>query len=279
MSRVPVRAAFLETLGLPLVRGRSFDATELQAGAAVVILSESAARALFPVTEAIGSRIQLAGHETETPIVIGICRDAVEYGSLTRAGLIPADVYVPYASTALEAVVLARAAADAHQFVRAITDAAPMPAGRLRPKAVVLSDEPAFTPRADSLLVVRLLGVFATVALLLAATGVFGIVSHSVAQRTRELAIRMALGATRRGVLGLVLTREAKLIVAALATGAIFTAALTQVMFEQLAALSVAAPGVWMALVGLCGGSAALSCLLATWRITRLQPAAILRRL
>jgi putative ABC transport system permease protein len=279
LSRVPVREAFFETLGLPLLRGRSFDPGELQGPATVAVLSESAAERLFPGGEALGQRLRLSGHADETPIVIGICRDALDYGSLASAGLIPPDLYVPYDRHAPEAVVLARARGDAHPFVRAIAEAAPAAPGRLRAKAIVLSDEPAFGDRADSIIVVRLLGGFAIAALLLAATGVFGVIGHSVAQRTREFGIRLALGDTPRGVLGLVLARESKLILAALATGAIFTAAVTRIMFEDLAALSVAAPPVWIALIGLCGGTAALACLLATWRITRLQPAAVLRRL
>jgi predicted permease len=278
MSRVPVRGAFLETLGLPVLRGRSFDASELQARSGAAVLTETAARALFPAGDAIGERIQLTGHASETLVVIGICRDAMEYGSLSRAGLISPDVYVPFDGTALEAVVLARAAADAHAFVRAVADTAPARAGQLRAKAVVVADEPALGDRADAVIVVRLVGGFALAALLLAATGVFGVISHSVAQRTRELGIRLAIGATPRRVLGLVVAREARLILAAVATGAVFIAALTHVMFEELAALSVAAPPVWLALVGLCGGTAALACLLATWRIVRLDPAAVLRR-
>jgi ABC-type antimicrobial peptide transport system permease subunit len=175
-------------------------------------------------------------------------------------------------------VVLARVATDAQAFLEAIAAAAPAPSGRLRPRPIVLADEPAFGDPGTGLLRVRVLGGFAVIALLLAATGVFGVIGHSVAQRTREFGIRLALGATPREVLALVAAREARLIAAALIIGAAAAFALTRALLPELAVLSTTARPVWIALVGLCGGSAALAGVLATWRIGRLDPSAVLRR-
>ena len=278
MSRVPVADRFLETLGLPVVRGRTFLTRELANRTAVTVISESAARALFPDRDPIGRRVQLAGHTSTSAIVVGICRDAVDYGALARAGLVPPDVYVPYDHTTLESVVLARVSSDAQAFVGAIAAAAQAPAGRVRPRPVVLADEPAFGDPGASLVRVRMLGGFALMTLLLAATGVFGVVGHSVAQRRREFGVRRALGATPRDLLALVAAREAKLIGAALLIGAGVSLALTRALFPELARLSTMAPGVWLALVGLCGGTAAIAGLLATWRIAGVDPSAVLRR-
>jgi len=280
MSSIGVADAFLETLGIPVTRGRSFDTGELRARAAVAILSESAARALSPAGEPIGMRIHLSGHPDTTAIVIGVCRDAVDYGALSRAGLIAPDIYVPYGPDGLNAVVLARVATDPHGVLRAMAAAVETPAGTSRPQAAVFADEVGLhDPGSRSGQVVwQMLGGFALIALLLAGTGVFSVISQSVAQRTREFGIRMALGATPRGVLGLVLARETKLIAAAIGSGAVFTLGLTRVLFVELATLSATAPSVWIALVGLCGGVAAIACALATWRIVRLEPSVVLRR-
>jgi putative ABC transport system permease protein len=279
MSRVPVGDAFLETLGVPLVRGRSFDAAELHGRAAVAILSESAARALSPAGEPIGMRIHLSGHTSTTALVIGVCRDAIDFGALSPVGLIPPDVYVPYEpGSTMDAVVLARVSTEAHGLLRAMAATVETPAGARRPQPVVLADEAGFHDPGAGLVVVRMLGGFALIALLLAATGVFGVISQSVAQRTREFGIRMAIGATPRGVLGLVLARETKLIAAAIGSGAAFTLGLTRALFAELATLSATAPSVWIALVGLCGSVAAIACALATWRIVRLEPSVVLRR-
>jgi ABC-type antimicrobial peptide transport system permease subunit len=187
-------------------------------------------------------------------------------------------VFVPYENAALEPVVLARMATDPRNSLKAIAAAAEAPAGTRRPKPAIVGDELRFGDSAGTL-EARLLGGFALIALLLAATGVFGVVSQSVAQRTGEFGIRLAIGATPRGVLGLVLVREMKLIAAALASGAVFTFCLTRMMFSELAALSAAAPPVWIALVGLCGGTATIAVALAAYRIVRLEPSVILRRL
>jgi len=106
----------------------------------------------------------------------------------------------------------------------------------------VPGDEAAFGDGGAGMIVVQVLGGFALIALLLAGTGVFSVSSQSVAQRTREFGIRMAIGATPRGVLGLVLARETKLIAAALVSGAGLTLGLTRALFAELAALSATAP-------------------------------------
>jgi putative ABC transport system permease protein len=281
VSRTAVAGAFLETLGLPITRGRSFDTGELRARTAVAILSETAARALAPTGEPIGMTIRMSGHPDTTATVIGVCRDAVDYGALSRAGLVPPDIYVPYGPDGLNALVLARVAADPHAVLRAMAAAVEAPAGTSRPRPALIAEDVGFRDHdlGTGQMVSHMLGGFALIALLLAGTGVFSVISQSVAQRTREFGIRMAVGATPRGVLGLVLARETKLIGAALATGAAFTLGGARAMFVELATLSVTAPAVWIALVGLCAGVAAVSVLLATYRITRLEPAVVLRRL
>ena len=121
--------------------------------------------------------------------------------------------------------------------------------------------------------------MFSLVALLLAASGVFGVISQSVAQRTQEFGIRMALGAAPRRVLAMVLAREGKLIVAALGTGAAITVGLTYSLFAELAALTIVRPEVWVEVTALCGALAALAVFLATRRILRLAPIIALRHL
>ena len=116
-------------------------------------------------------------------------------------------------------------------------------------------------------------------ALLLAATGVFGVVSQSVAQRTNEFGLRMALGATPTQVVGMVLAREARLIVAATVTGAGATLIVTTVAFADLVTISGTDPWLWTVIVGLCGGVAATAVTLATYRILRLDPWVVLRRM
>jgi putative ABC transport system permease protein len=278
MSRVPVGDASLDTLGVPLLRGRSFDASELHGSRDVAILSEGGARQLAPGGDALGMRVQVAGR---TVVVVGVCRDAIDYGALSKAAAFaPPDIYVPYESSGTEAVVLARLSTDPHAALRAIAAAAQTAPGAKPVRPVVLSDEMDMRDRgAGAMVVMRILGAFACLTLLLAASGVFAVISQSVAQRTREFGIRMALGAAPRRVLGMVLARETKLIAAAVGTGVVFTMAGTRALFVELARLSAILPSMWIAALVLSGGVAAIAVALATYRIVRLEPSVVLRRL
>ena len=95
VSRIAVDASLFDTLSVPLLRGRSFARTEVGAAASVVVLSETAARAMAPNGDALGMRVRITGRTTATAIVIGVSRDVMNYGALSRAGLVPPEVYVP----------------------------------------------------------------------------------------------------------------------------------------------------------------------------------------
>jgi putative ABC transport system permease protein len=212
-------------------------------------------------------------------VVIGVCRDAIDYGTLAQAGApAPAQIYVPYQAEDVEAVVLARVSAEPHAALRAIGAAAQPPSGRRPPRPVVLSEDMRDHSRDSGVVLARLIGAFALLSLLLAASGVFAVTSQSVAQRTREFGIRLALGATPRRVLGMVLAREAKLIAVAIAVGLAFTMALTRALFIELARLSAIVPSMWIGALALSGGIAALAVMLGTYRIVRLEPSVVLRR-
>jgi predicted lysophospholipase L1 biosynthesis ABC-type transport system permease subunit len=213
-------------------------------------------------------------------LVIGICRDALDYGPLSSVDGYAAEMYVPYEPPASEpeAVVLARVPADPRAALRAIAAAAQTPAGTRPARPVVLSDELRSRGPAGTAIVTRGLGAFAILTLLLAASGVFAVIHQSVAQRTRELAIRLTIGATPSRVLGMVLARETKLIAFAVATGVVFTMLATRALFVELTQLSVVAPSMWVAALALSGAVAAVAVTLATWRIVRLAPAEVLRR-
>ena len=279
MSRVPVGNGFFETLGVPIVRGRSFMDTELRDSDRVAVLSESAAARLAPGRDPLGMQIRLGG--AAPALVVGVSRDAIDYGALGRAdAFAPPEIFLPYAPSVGEGVVLARVPGDAHAALRAIAAAAQTPAGTRQPHPVVIGDEMRDRERgsAGSMVIVRLLALFTLLTLVLAASGVFAVISQSVAQRTREFGVRLAIGATPGTLLRSVMAREARLIAAALGTGVIFTMALTRVLFEELTSLSAIVPSMWLGALAVTCAAAAAACLLATWRIVRLEPAVVLRR-
>jgi putative ABC transport system permease protein len=280
ISRIPVGAAFFETLGVSMIRGRSFDAAEVNGHAAVAVLTETSARQIAGDREPIGLQLRLA--QRGEVVIIGVCRDPIDSGALTGIDGLGLEMYVPYepSPTSRDAVVLARMAGDPHAALRAVAAAAQTPAGTAPPRPMVLADEFRQNYGASGAMVAaRVLGSFAILTLLLAASGVFAVMSQSVVQRTREFGIRMAIGATPSRVLGLVLAREGKLIAAAVMTGVVFTMLATQALFSELVSLTTIVPSMWIEALMLSAGVAALAVAFATYRIVRLAPADVLRRL
>ncbi len=282
LSRLPVGRHFLETLGVPLLRGRSFDASEMNGHAAVALMSEAVARQLAADGNAVGLRLKTAEHGQL--VVIGVCHDPIDYGAMASIDGFGGEIYVPYepSMTSRDAVVLARVAGEARQALPAIADAAQLPPGTPPARPVQLSDnfaERTGVNRARTVAILTILGSFAVITLLLAASGVFAVISQSVAQRTREFGIRLAIGATHGGVLRMVLRREGQLIAAAVATGFVFTMLATGALFAELVRLNTILPTAWIGALLLSSGVAAVAVAFATYGIVRLEPAAVLRRL
>jgi len=280
---MPVGEGFFETVGLRMLRGRAFDRAEARGGSGVAVLSQNAARQFAADANVIGLHLRVTDHATSSVVVIGVVPDAIDYGGIGRAGLEPGDIYLPLTASAMDATVVVRTAADPHPLLKAITDAARTPLAARQPRPSVLSDDwqrtgPGSTNNAGTMFIFQIVGGFALLSLLLAASGVFAVISQSVAQRTREFGIRMAIGATPRGVLRMVLGREVRLIAAAVGTGVVFTVGLTRVMFVQLTALSAEMPVLCSVALLFSALVAAAAVTFATYRIVRLEPAIVLRR-
>lgn len=276
-SLVRADPSFFRTLDIAIVRGRAFDRAEADGHQSVAVVSEAAAKALWPGEEPLGARIVMDGRTgTSTATVVGVARDAIDGAGLAKQGLLAPDIYLPFdMKSAPDVAVLARTAGDPRLLLRPIAAAArTRPAGRV-PHASLLESS---LVHEDSTFVVRLLGGFGIVALLLAGSGIFGVISQSVAQRTTEFGVRMALGASSGQVLRMVLAREVKLIVAAIATGVVGTVLVTRSAFVEMLVMTGSDPRLWIVVAALCGGVATAAVTFATWRIVRLDPWKVLRQ-
>lgn len=283
LSSMPIGEGFFDTVGLPLLRGRAFDRTEARAAAGVAVLSKTAAQQFAPDGNVVGLRLKIAAHGAYSVVVIGVAPDLIDFGGLGRAGLASGDLYVPLTPSAMDVTILARTNGDPHPLLKAIADGARSPLSSRPPHPVVVSEEwmrngPGGANAAGGAVVSGLLGGFALLTMLLAASGVFAVISQSVAQRTREFGIRMAIGATPRAVLLMVVSREARLIAAAIGCGIVFSVGLTRVLFVQLTTLSIQMPALWTGALLFSALVAAAAVGFATYRIARLEPAMVLRR-
>lgn len=278
MSAMPVESRFFETLGVPIVRGRAFTDSDTRAGDAVAVLTETAARQIAPDGDVLGLRIR-PGSQAPIATVVGVCRDPVDYGGLARAGLMTGEIYLPFRPSGGEVALLARVSQDPRAMLSSLAVALPMPRGTPPIRAVVLSDDWQHHASDRDAVEFELVAGFSLLTLLLAASGVFAVINLSVAQRTTEFGVQIALGATPQHVRSMMLERETKLIVAAIISGLLFTWALTRVAFSGLVLLNLAAPAMWLLALAVCTGTAAIAVAVATRKIVRLEPSAVLRRL
>ncbi|MFW6078336.1 MAG: ADOP family duplicated permease [Gemmatimonadota bacterium] len=224
-----------DVLGVPVVRGRGFTPDDRAGARRVVVISESAARALWPGEDAIGRTlgIGMAGLDGDTAgVVVGVVGD-VRYGAIESP---PAPaVYVPdLQSTWASTAVLVRATRDPESLIPALRRAV-----RAVDDDLPLYDVRTMGQRVGQQLSLSrfaavLLGAFSVLALLLAAVGVYGVMAEAVQRRTHEVGLRMALGASRRHVLRMVVRQSARPIVLGLVLGIPAAYALTRAMSSLL---------------------------------------------
>jgi putative ABC transport system permease protein len=228
---------YFDTIGIPLKRGRLFTDDDRMGSPQVVLITESAARQYFPNEDPLGKKITLgwgrgSGKPRAGGEVVGIVGDTKDAG-LDEVD--PPQLYMPYRQWPVQsmAIVLKTAlpptslAPAARQAVYA-TDAS-MPVANVRTLDQILArsiSQPRFYT--------TLLAIFAAVALVLAAIGIFGVLSYGVAQRTREIGIRMALGAQERTVLGLVVRQAMLLAGAGVAAGVVLALGLSRALVAKM---------------------------------------------
>ncbi len=215
----PVSPGYFSTLGIPLKGGTDFSERDSETGAGVAIVSELLARRSWPNDNAVGKKIRY-GEEWLT--VIGVCGD-IKHGTLDESS--SSTIYVPYPQVPAE--VAQFAARDLNFVLRSSSPGAVAAEVRgaihaLDPTMVVsvnsleaLIRESTTQPRFRTWLI----GIFSILALSLACLGIYGVIAYLVTQRYKEIGIRLALGATRADILGLVLGRTFQLAVAGIAAG------------------------------------------------------------
>jgi predicted permease len=269
---------FFGALGVPLLRGRDFTGADAAGSPPVVIINRTMATTLFPGEDPIGKRLMLGDFNPESPwiTIVGIAGDVI-YSGLDR-GPEP-TMYTPYDQSLWwpTMYLVVRTSVDPAGLARAVrrqvADLDPLlPVARVNTMDDLLGQSVA-GPRFRT----TLLGIFAAVALLLAGVGIYGILSYTVGQRTREIGIRMALGAGRRNVLALVLGQGMALAGIGVAAGLIAALALSRVLAGLLFGVSPTDPATFGVVSLVMIGAALLACYLPARRATLVDPMMALR--
>jgi predicted permease len=271
---VPAGPRFFETFGIPVLRGREFTLQDDERAAKVAIINETAARSLFGGENPIGRRIGV-GTAGDT-ILIGVVKDA-KLNSLREAT--PQIMYRPFLQSG-----------PPRRMTFAIRTSVP-PLSILtslrRELDAVQRDLPLFgfttlrsvleKSMAQERLFAVLSSLFGVVALALAAIGLYGVMAYSVNQRTREIGLRIALGAQTRTVLGLMLGQGLKVIFVGLVAGLIAAVALTRLIASRLYGITATDPVVLAVVPGLLVAVAVFACWLPARRAARVDPMEALR--
>jgi predicted permease len=263
---------YLQAMQIPLRSGRFLDDRDNASGEKTVIINESLARALWPDRDAVGQMITQGGGTK----VVGVVGN-VRHGSLEQAG--SNEMYLHYRQTGdwqgMDMVV--RSARPPESLVREVRAALAaydpsLPNGEFYELERLIDN--AVAPRR---LTTQLLGFFSALALTLAALGLYGVIAYSVVQRTQEIGIRMAIGAQRRDVLGLVLMGGVRLVALGVALGLAGAFALTRVLDSLLFGVTAHDPVVFAGNAALLIVVAAVACVFPALRATRVDPLIALR--
>ena len=271
-----VSPGYFEAMGIPLLRGRLFTEQDNQTAPRVALINETMAKQYFPDEDPIGQGINVTNGPERFREIVGIVGDVKQYGLAQPS---PLQTYEPYLQNPFGGVTL---------VVRTVGDPTALTSIVREQVHHLDKDQPLGTTRtlgqlvagsvAEERFTMLLLGVFAAVALVLAAVGLYGVVSYSVTQRTHEIGIRMALGAASRDVLQLVVGHGMLLTIIGVAIGLGGALAVTTLLMSKLLfAVTALDPLTFIVIPVLLAAVALGACLVPARRAMRVDPMIVLR--
>ena len=266
---------FFNTLGIRLLAGRDFTERDTADSTPVMIINRAMARAMFGDSDPLGKRVKSWRDENVLREVVGVVEDVRYYG---RDDKIQSIVYVPHTQDSWRSMSIAiRSAGDPASLASAIREQV-----SAIDKNIAVANVQTMQRILDSSVAARrlnmlLLSIFAAVALILASVGIYGVLSYSIAQRTHEIGVRMALGAKAADVLRLVVGHGLKMALAGVVIGLALAFLLTQVMKSLLFEVSATDPLTFAVIPLILTGVALLSSYVPARRAMKVDPMIALR--
>ena len=271
-----VRPDYFKVMGIPLRQGRDFNAHDLHDGPRVAIVSESAARKLWPKKDPIGQRFKWAHEDTAGYMtVVGVVADVRQHIKLKKD---PETIYCPHTQNVVQTLFL---------VVKHTGPPGPLATAIRRTIQSRDADMPFFDVRTmnewlkyslwEDRIYANLMTVFAVLALTIAAIGIYGVMAYTVAQRTQEIGIRMALGAARADVMRMVVIHAMRLTLLGIGIGLAGAFAVTRGMASQLFGVSPYDPPTFVGVTVILAFSALIAAWVPADRATRVDPMVALR--
>ena len=276
-NRQAVRENYLETMEIPLVRGRGFTEQDDERSPRVAIISEMLARKFFPDEDPLGKRVGFDAATAGKIEIIGIARDT-KYNS--QRDEIEPLIYIPWRQESERIGMMnfaLRATGDPTALTSAVRQAVREVDANLPVTDFKTQEAQAGETLANERLFAKLLSFFGAVALLLAAVGLYGVMAYTVAQRTSEIGIRMALGAQTGDVLRLVIWQGLKLVLIGLVVGSIASFALKRSIESELYGVQATDPLTITAVGALLLFISLLACWVPARRAAKVDPMIALR--
>jgi putative ABC transport system permease protein len=270
-----VTPEYFHLLGLKLVRGRLFDAFDADSAPPVAVINESMARTYWPGEDAVGKRMKLSARATTWTTVVGIVADA-RTESLARAA--EPHLYASlYQQQGKHLAIFLRGHVETGSIARAVRDEVQ----KINPALPVFGAMTLTETVSESLAVrrlsMKLIAMSAVIALLLAALGIYGVMSYTVSERAGEIGLRRALGAGSADIVGMMMRQGADLVMAGVGVGLVGSVVVSRAMAGLLVGVSPTDPLILVLATILLTAVALAGCLLPTRRAVRVDPIVALR--
>jgi len=269
-----IMPGFFKTWGIPLLSGRDIDVHDVEDHQNVILISQAGAHKLYGNENPIGHTLLITGGNIPAEIV-GVVGDV---RSQRLAETVDMELYRPTAQENFPFLTITVRSSFKPEAVTKLVQSALV---GIDPAIAIAQPQPMDTVVAQALgqarLMMTLLGIFAGVALLLATVGIYGAVAYTVAQRTGEIGVRMALGAQTRDILRLIVRQGMKPVVFGLAIGVTAALAVGRLIHSQLYQTSEYNPLLLSATLTILGAAALIACLFPAYRATLVNPVEALR--
>ncbi len=275
---------YLQAMGIRLIKGRFFTMQDTQHSPRVAVIDEVFARQQFPNEEPLGHYIAGDGKENPDVEIVGVVAHVKHFG-LDAVERVQPQLYFPFNQAPDDAFPFL--ASRTNLIVRTTGDPLNVTAAVRREVQALDPNQPVFNVStmektldqslATQRLSMTLLAVLASLALILAAVGIYGVMSYTVTQRTHEIGIRMAIGAQRRDVFRMVITRGMVLVLIGVALGLIGAFSLTRLMTTMLFGVAPTDPATFVSIAVLLTGIALVACYVPGRRATKVDPLVALR--